>query len=184
MSRKIVKCKSTFTNLFFFQITISGICICCSVYLLAFVSKKIISCASINFNSNYLQSSHANALQHAVYVVALLHNIFDIFMIMFLGNEIKSSRDRLSYCLFESNWIEQSKSCKKCIIILTEVLKQPQELVIWKLYPLNLKTFTSVRLLFIDLKSISFLFFYLKKLILLQILNLAYSIFNILNRFR
>lgn len=65
-------------------------------------------------------------------------------MIMFFGNEIKFSSHRLSYCLFESNWIEQSESNKKLILILTEVLQRSHNIIVGKLYPLNLETFTSV----------------------------------------
>lgn len=63
---------------------------------------------------------------------------------MYFGNEIELNSGGLSYCLFESNWMEQTKSCQKNIIILMEVLKKPQQLVIAKLYPLNLETFISV----------------------------------------
>ncbi len=76
--------------------------------------------------------------------MALAYSIFDIFMVMYLGNEIKLSSDELSYCVYESNWIEQTISCKKCVIILMERLKRPQELIVGKIYPLNLLTFTSV----------------------------------------
>lgn len=95
-------------------------------------------------------------------------------MITHFGNEIKLSSDRLSYSLFESDWMEQSNSCQKCIVILAEIVKQPHELVIWKLYPLNLKTFTSVSCILICVD------FYRVTDLLLQILNLAYSMFNIL----
>lgn len=69
-------------------------------------------------------------------------------MVMYLGNEIKVSSNRLSYCLFESTWIVQTRDCKKYMIIMTEVLKKPQELIAGKLYPLNMRTFTSVSLFF------------------------------------
>lgn len=75
----------------------------------------------------------------------LVYNLFDISVVMYLGNEIKLASDRVSYSLFETDWIEQTLLCKKYIIIMTEVLKKPQELIIGKLYPLNLQTFTSVR---------------------------------------
>jgi len=91
-----------------------------------------------------LQSSLENPFQFGIYISLLMYNLFDIFMVMYFGNEIKVSRSRLSYCFFESNWIEQSALYKQCVIIIMEVLKQPQELVILKLYPLNLKTFSSV----------------------------------------
>lgn len=62
---------------------------------------------------------------------------------MYLGNELKCSSHRLSYCLFESDWIGQSQLCQKSIIILAEALKQLHELIIGKIYPLNLKTFST-----------------------------------------
>ncbi len=83
-------------------------------------------------------------IQDGFYCSALAYSIFDIFMVMYLGNEIKLSSDEMSQCVYESNWIEQTQKCKKCIIILTERLKRPQELIVGKLYQLNLQTFTSV----------------------------------------
>ena len=74
----------------------------------------------------------------------LLYGVFDIFLVMFLANDITLASDRLSYCLFESNWIEQTESCKKYVLIMGEVLKQPQQLMIL-IYPMNLETFVKVR---------------------------------------
>lgn len=65
-------------------------------------------------------------------------------MVTYLGNEIKLASNRLMYSLFESNWIEHSELCKNYIIILTEFLKKPTELVVGKLYPLNMETFNRV----------------------------------------
>ncbi len=83
-------------------------------------------------------------MQDGFYCMTLGYSVFDIFMVMYLGNEIELSSDELSFCVYESNWIEQTEACKMCIIILMERLKRPQELVVGKLYPLNLLTFTSV----------------------------------------
>lgn len=65
-------------------------------------------------------------------------------MVTYLGNEIKLATDELSYCIFESNWTIQSKICKKYILIVTERLKRPQEIIVGKMYPLNLATFATV----------------------------------------
>ena len=106
----------------------------------------------------------------------LIYNCFDIFVLMYLGNEIKLSSHRLSYCLFESNWIEQSPTCKRYIIIMTEVLKEPHEMIIGKLYPLNLKTFSSVSFTFEEK-----MYFNLNTMVFqIQIVNGAYSMFNVL----
>jgi len=94
--------------------------------------------------SSIKQRTHKDLFQTTVNCMLLIYNLFDIFMVMYLGNEIKLFSDRLSYCFFQSNWMDQSSLNKNCIIILAEVLKRPQEMVIAKLYPLDLKTFTSV----------------------------------------
>lgn len=62
---------------------------------------------------------------------------------MYLANEIKIESDRLTYSLFESNWMDQSESTKKYVLILCEMIKRPQQLVVF-VYPMNLEKFTSV----------------------------------------
>ncbi|XP_037040974.1 odorant receptor 30a-like [Bradysia coprophila] len=135
LAKTIERFRSFFSTLFLVQITTSGITICTSVYSLAFTSNQ-------------------NIVQPVFYVVVLLYAIFDIFLVMYLANDITVTSDRLSYCLFESNWIEQTQSCKKHVLIMGEVLKQPQQLVVL-IYPMNLETF-------------------------MTIVNGAYSMFNIL----
>lgn len=61
-----------------------------------------------------------------------------------MGNSIKIESNHLLYCLFRCNWIEQSQSVKKSILIMGEALKKPHELVIFKLFPMNLLTFATV----------------------------------------
>lgn len=66
-------------------------------------------------------------------------------MVMYFANEIKLESNRLSYCLFESNWIDELK-LGGFITIVSEVLKQPHELIICKIYPMDLEAFTAVSL--------------------------------------
>lgn len=85
----------------------------------------------------------------------------DIFFLMYLGNEIKLSSSKLAYCLFESNWLEQTTSCKSTILVLAEVLKRHQQIMVAKLYSLSLETFNSVnsvRHLPFDANKFSFFF--------------------------
>lgn len=90
-----------------------------------------------------------NPINYWTYVAFLLFNFFDIFMVTYFGNEIMYWSGRLSCCLYECNWMNQSKSCKMCVVILMEVLKQPEQLVIGKLYALDLDIFTKVRFWFL-----------------------------------
>lgn len=80
-------------------------------------------------------------------------------MVLYFGNEIRLSSDQLSYCLFESDWTGQSHSCQKIIIILAEFVKQPHQLMVWKLYPLNVDTFTSVSFRWDE--SVNLIYFFL-----------------------
>ena len=63
---------------------------------------------------------------------------------MYLGNEIKVSSGRLAYSLYESNWMEQNSRCQSIVIVLAEVLKRHQLIMVAKLYSLSLETFNSV----------------------------------------
>nr|QGW45398.1 odorant receptor 25 [Bradysia odoriphaga] len=120
------------------QIGFSGLCICGSIYCLGYNDPE-------------------NVMEFIVYVVILLYNIFDVFMITYFGNELNLSSDQLCYCMFQSSWYEY-QFCSKTILILGERFKQPVELVVLKLYPLTLDLFT-------------------------RILKNAYSMFNILKTF-
>lgn len=63
-----------------------------------------------------------------------------------------SEYDLLSYRLFSSNWFEiitaskctDLKKCHKILVIFTEVLEQEQKILVGKVFPLSLRTFSSV----------------------------------------
>lgn len=90
-----------------------------------------------------MQATRENIVQTEMHLIMLIHGILDIFVIMYLTNDITIGSGRLSQCLFESNWIDQTESCKKYVLIMGEVLKQPQQLVIL-VYPMSLETFMKV----------------------------------------
>lgn len=115
------------------------------------------------------------------YVAILLYCIFEIYMISFYGNELMVTTNRLGYHLFQSDWIDRFRSIRMNVLIFGELLMKPTEIMVLNLYPLTPKTFTNVRLFFV-----SFLpYLYMKKCFtLLQILNSAYSMFNVLQNFK
>lgn len=143
--RTIVRFKKFVSELFLAQITTSGITICVTSYFLAYVSRNtfLVSNTSIS-RKMLLQSSSESLFEIPIFFVCLMYGIFDIFLVMYLGNEISVASARLAYCLFESAWIGQSKSCLKCLLLLDEIVRRPQQLVILKIYPINLETFTQV----------------------------------------
>lgn len=83
-------------------------------------------------------------MELSVYLVLLLYSIFDVFMIMYYGNELMLSSGRLGWHLYESNWIDRSQSIKKNVLIFNEFLMQPLEITVLKIYPLTLETFIRV----------------------------------------
>lgn len=85
-----------------------------------------------------------NLVERMIHFIIMSYNICEIFMITYFGNEIMLSSDSLSYSLFQSNWMVQPQSTRKYIIIFAEYLKRPHELLVYKLYPLTLDTFTKV----------------------------------------
>jgi len=101
-----------------------------------------------------LQNYGENILERVINFGTMCYNVFDIFMVMYFGNEIKLSSDQHTYCLFESDWIDRSQLTKKCIIIFGELLMQPHQLVILTLYPLTLDTFMRVSLNIIHNKEL------------------------------
>nr|QGW45419.1 odorant receptor 46 [Bradysia odoriphaga] len=139
LTKTIQRFESCLSTLFLFQYFTSGIGICGSIYNLAFASKE-------------------NIVQMEWDGIILFYGLSDIFLIMYLANEITDASDRLRYCLFQCNWIEQTEPCKKCVLIMGEMLKQPQQLVI-VIYPMNLQTF-------------------------MTIVNGAYKMFNVLKNFQ
>ncbi len=136
-----------FEDSFFIQIGTSALGICASIFSMVFVSELLpFSQFNLKFYESwfFIQNFSDDVIIQAYYYVVIIYFLFDTFIVMLLGNKIMESSDRLSYCLFESDWISQSPKCKKCIVIMAEVLKKSQEIIICKLYPLNLQTFTSV----------------------------------------
>ncbi|XP_037033125.1 odorant receptor 33b-like [Bradysia coprophila] len=110
------------SKLFLLQFATSGLCICCSIYC----------------------NVSTNVLERLIHVYTFFYNISELFMITYFGNEIMLSSSCLTYSLFESEWTEQPHSTKKCIIIFGEYLKRSHEMLIGKLYPLTLDTFTRI----------------------------------------
>nr|QGW45415.1 odorant receptor 42 [Bradysia odoriphaga] len=132
--------ESFLSKLFLVQFATSGLSICGSIYCLAF-----------DIGDTFVE--------RVIHVYAFFYNIAELFMITYFGNEIMLSSSRLSYSLFESKWIEQQQSTKKCIVIFGEYLKQSHEILIGQLYPLTLDTFT-------------------------EILKMSYKLFNILKNLK
>lgn len=48
---------------------------------------------------NLLQHSSENIIEFLSYVAILFYNVFEVFLVMYFGNEIMLSSDRLSYYL-------------------------------------------------------------------------------------
>ncbi|XP_037049672.1 odorant receptor 22a-like isoform X2 [Bradysia coprophila] len=124
--KELIEAVASFTStLFLIQFATSAVCICGSVYCLAF-------------------DIGGNFVERLIHLYTLIYHIAELFMITNFGNEIMLSSSRLAYCLFESDWIGRPQSTIKSIIVFTEYLKQAHVLLIARVYPLTLETFIRV----------------------------------------
>lgn len=75
--------------------------------------------------------------------------LFEIFFILYYGNEITLNSEKLATNLFQSEWFVQSLTMGKNIQFLMEILKRPTTLLVGfvLIFPLNLATFSSVSLI-------------------------------------
>lgn len=67
----------------------------------------------------------------------LFCNAFELFVILWFGNEITVASTELQYCVFESDWVGQSKSVTSFVTIQIELLKKSQQLIILKVFPMD-----------------------------------------------
>lgn len=94
----------------------------------------------------FLQIQPETPFEYLLYSATMMYVLFEIFFILYYGNEIILNSEKLATYLFESKWFEQSPAMQKIIKFLMEILKQPIRLLVGfvVVFPLNLKTFTSV----------------------------------------
>lgn len=69
---------------------------------------------------------------------------YEISLLMYYGNEITLASEQLMGSVYHSNWMDLSIKYRKIALIFMERLKRPQEMLIGKLFPLNIKSLTSV----------------------------------------
>lgn len=150
LNRLINRLQSFLCAIFVVQFATSGICICTSLYSLEFLSSTTFLATMLHtfivyFNHfHFRQIPRENVIQQLLYGVMLVYNILDILTLMYFGNEINLLSSQFSYCLFKSDWIGKSLSTKNCIIIFGDLLMRPHKMLILKIFPLTLETFTKV----------------------------------------
>lgn len=106
-------------------------------------------CVKIVYNLNkyfpLIQSSpQDNQFQIIVHICLIGYYIFDIFLTMYFGNLIILKSDELRSALYQSNWTQQSLKFRRIAMILFERLRNPTNILVGKLFPLSLDTFSAV----------------------------------------
>lgn len=101
----------------------------------------------------YMQSSpQDNQFQIIVHIALIGYYIFDIFLTMYFGNLITLKSEDLNWSLYQSNWPQQSLKFRRIAMILFERLRNPTIILVGKLFPLSLDTFSSVISFYFHLK--------------------------------
>lgn len=80
-----------------------------------------------------------------VHIALIGYYIFDIFLTMFFGHLIILKSEELRTLLYQSNWPQQSQQFKRIAMITFERLQNPTVILVGKLFPLSLDTFSVVR---------------------------------------
>lgn len=79
-----------------------------------------------------------------VHIALIGYYIFDIFLTMHFGHLIILKSVQLESCLYQSNWTQQSMKFRQIAMILFERFRAPTCILVGKLFPLSLVTFTRV----------------------------------------
>lgn len=84
------------------------------------------------------------AVEYTYYVCFIGSIVTQIFMLCYFGNEIIIKSNSLSMCIYNSNWTNFNLHYRKIMLVFMERLKKHSQVLVGKLFPLNLDTFTSV----------------------------------------
>ncbi|KAJ6635359.1 putative odorant receptor 71a [Pseudolycoriella hygida] len=118
--------EQNFTMAFFAQICLSGTVMCCIAYQLTYTSPI------------------ENIIQYCFFVSFLMGVVIQIFLPCYFGNEIMLTSAALSNHVYSSSWHSFSLKYRKLVITFMERLKRTRTLLVGKLFPLSLDTFTSI----------------------------------------
>ncbi|XP_044270428.1 odorant receptor Or1-like [Tribolium madens] len=118
------KCNKYLNWILFLQFFICGIAIGMTMFQLTLVVSF-----STEFNA-YLTYGIAITMQ--------------VFMYSWFGNEVKMKSSKVSYALFECEWIDFSQNVKKDLLFFIMRLQKPVELSAFNLFYLTLETFMKI----------------------------------------
>lgn len=71
---------------------------------------------------------------------------FEIFVLVYFANEISLESNRLSGCIYESNWTSMLPTYQKLIVIVGEKWRNTKQLVVGKMFPMRITILKSVNI--------------------------------------
>lgn len=95
-----------------------------------------------SFNS-FASSKFPNRLMFIRVITASVQLTLDIFLLCYFGHELFLVSSKLLNAIFYSNWIEDEID-KKSMFIFMENLKRDMEISAFKIFHINLDTFTTI----------------------------------------
>ncbi|XP_015838098.1 odorant receptor Or1 [Tribolium castaneum] len=118
------KCNNYLNWILFLQFFISGVAIGMTMFQLTLV---------VSFSTEFYA--------FLTYGIAIT---MQVFMYTWFGNEVKFKSSKVSYALFECEWIDFSQKVKKDLIFFTIRLQKPVKLSAFNLFYLSLQTFMKI----------------------------------------
>lgn len=95
-----------------------------------------------------LQIEPGHYVEYGFYIFFSLSLITQICLPCYFGNEVIVKSERLPLCAYSSHWYQFSPIYKKNLIMFMERMKRTSHILIGKMFPLSLATFTSVSFFF------------------------------------
>lgn len=89
--------------------------------------------------------------EYSFYLFFLVALVTQIFLPCFLGNEMIFASNDLINSAYNSSWHVRSIGYRKLLIILMERLKRRSSILVGKLFPLSLDTFSSVNVFYLNI---------------------------------
>lgn len=84
-------------------------------------------------------------IQLVLTIVYILCILLEIFPICYFGNLLMEHTKRLTFAIYDCNWVEQDHTFRKSVIIFMERSQRTSIILAGNMIPISLLTFASVR---------------------------------------
>ncbi|XP_044258383.1 odorant receptor 4-like [Tribolium madens] len=107
------------------------------ILMVQFVCSSLMLCVSM-YELSLSEPMSGHFFQVFLFQISATN---EIFLYCWFGNEVIIKSERLFYAVFESKWYDMSAKLKKNLMIFAYQVQKPISLLVWNIFPVDLKTF-------------------------------------------